>query len=457
MKRWFVSGRRMQILFLFYGTVFSLLLVFRLPPLMGADEPNHLRRANLLAQGSLVGKRMGAGATLSSGGTEETNLNDFEAIMAPMEFHPEVKVGEVDLAKARMLPWGDRQAYQPFENTAIYPPFFYLPAALGVFIGKTTHLSIMNSVTLARLANAMVCVACGFFGLEVARRGREILFTLLLLPMSVGLYSTVTQDGLLLTTAALACAWLVRAAAEGRPMTRREVWKTGIALALVGMGKPPYLLLSLLLPVVGTRPRKWGWFGAMGSLLTALTWHLAMAVTTQTPMKRAGIKLDPGKQVRFLFEHPLSTLGIVVSSLRHSGGEYYAQFIGVLGWLDTVLPKGYYVAAGVALALSGWLGFSLQKSGDRSRALLSCAVLALTAAAVFVALYVAYTPVGAAEVEGVQGRYFLPIAMFLPLLVVGQGQRVGKPWARKLGLGLLAALPAVSILVVERALTTRFY
>ena len=80
--------------------------------------------------------------------------------------------------------------------------------------------------------------------------------------------------------------------------------------------------------------------------------------------------------------------------------------------LDTRLPSFYY----------GWIAFWLlvalfiecllpaRSLSVRSRIMQMCFV-ATAAAGVFVALYVAYTPVGAPIVEGVQGRYF-----FVPAL-----------------------------------------
>jgi uncharacterized membrane protein len=302
----------------------------------------------------------------------------------------------------------------------------------------------------------VACIIVGYLALVLAEKARLYLFTVLLLPMSVALFSSVTQDGLLLVTAALACSLLVRGLSEGRPMTRTEVLGAAACLALVGTAKPPYILLSLLLLFVKSERPSWARLGALAAVAVGVFWQLLMAVLVETPLVRPGIKLDPSAQIAYLLHRPIAAAGIAVATLRHSGAEYASQFVGVLGWLDTVLPKPYYGVALLILIASAAVSWSVEpKSGRRGSAWMLL-ILILTGVGVFAALYIAYTPVGAPMVDGVQGRYFLPIALFLPLVLIGPRQMPGRPWLRWVTAGVLL-FPLVSTFVVERALTLRYY
>jgi uncharacterized membrane protein len=89
------------------------------------------------------------------------------------------------------------------------------------------------------------------------------------------------------------------------------------------------------------------------------------------------------------------------------------------------------------------------------------AAILLSTGAVFGAMYLIWSPVGGPVVDGVQGRYFLPIAAFLPLVALGERPSEGQAstvrrlqrWANV----LVLAFPLVSLLVVERAVVLRYY
>jgi uncharacterized membrane protein len=76
--------------------------------------------------------------------------------------------------------------------------------------------------------------------------------------------------------------------------------------------------------------------------------------------------------------------------------------------------------------------------------------------AIFGALYLSYTPVGAAQVDGVQGRYFLPVLLVLPLMLVS-AKAATPSRVRTLATAAVLLFPVVSLFLTERALTTRYY
>jgi uncharacterized membrane protein len=455
MKTWIEANRSLALAYCLFALVALVIVLLRLPAMMGADEPNHLRRANLLAEGNVVGRRVQVGQVLTSGGPEENTLVPVEQIYSPMEFHPEVKLSQVDVAKGASIKWGQNTSDQSFENTAIYPPFFYLPSGISILIGKLMGLTIVQTLSLARAGGALACIAVGFFALRLAGQSAAYLFTLLLLPMALVLGDTVTQDGLLLATSALASGLMTRSVMDQRSMTNAELWGAAICLALIGMAKPPYVLLSLLLLTTNVEKPGLKRVATVVALIGGLAWHALMAVLAQTPMRRDGVQLDSGAQIAFLLHHPAAIASVAFQTLRHGGAEFVAQFVGELGWLDTPLPKLYYLAALVALVVSAVLIWSVDWKAEKRRSLSSLIILGATKLAIFAALYIAYTPVGAMQVEGVQGRYFLPVAAFFPLALVGS-RTIEPSRMHKIVLGFLVAFPLVTLPVLYRTLALRY-
>lgn len=243
-------------------------------------------------------------------------------------------------------------------------------------------------------------------------------------------------------------------------MNIAETIGAAVCLSAVGMAKPPYVLLSLALLLVPTEKPKWRWFATAGAIGLAVAWHLFMALRVATPLIRPDVSVDPGVQMSFLVHHPGSLFTVAWNTMRHSGGEYGAQMVGVLGWLDTLLPKPYYVLAFVVLGVSALLTWS---TAGISRRRLPAALLLLlsTTVAIFGGFYIAYTKVGAGQVEGVQGRYLLPMVAMLPLAFAGsEPQEAGQGkhgWTYRVGTALILLFPIISMVVVEHALTARYY
>lgn len=74
----------------------------------------------------------------------------------------------------------------------------------------------------------------------------------------------------------------------------------------------------------------------------------------------------------------------------------------------------------------------------------------------FLLEYLTWTPVGQAWVVGVQGRYFLPVAMFLPFML--PAMRNGLPAGNaRLPRVALATFPIVSGVVTIVSVVRRYY
>jgi uncharacterized membrane protein len=144
------------------------------------------------------------------------------------------------------------------------------------------------------------------------------------------------------------------------------------------------------------------------SAADAGTWRLVELTGTAPEQFTVGWKLH------YLISHPDAFLRALWGWFaKTDAGEFGRQVIGVLGLFDTVLRPWLYPTIGILLVAAFVARLHLPM---RSR----CATAALLTAlgyafAVFLILYIVWTPVQADMVWGVQGRYFVPV---LPLIAV---------------------------------------
>ncbi len=431
-------GRWAPLAYLLIAVPVMLFVALAAPPFQGADEDNHFLRVIALSRGEVVGTRF---SDFSAGGFVNRTAVAAAHALDRLKFHPERHVTAAELLAVRGLRWRGAVGAADFGNTALYPPWFYGPAVVAVLIARAGRMPVVDGLLLARVLTGLAGAGVGALAIGMARRGRAIVFGGLALPMSLALLGSCSQDGLLIATAALAAALLGRG---------RHGW-AGLLLGLVVAARPPYAPLLLLLGL--------GWPGrralAVAVLAAALPllWIAFGAAPAEIALRPAdGVSI--AGQLRGLLAHPARVPGIAMRTLVQSGAGYWRELLGVLGWLDTPLAGAAYRIADAMLAAA--LAVQLAGPGEARPRWVGAAVgLVILAAmgAVFAAQYLSWTPVGAARVEGVQGRYLIPVLLFLGLALPGFGRL---SWARA-GWAWLYAAAAASWWFVPMAIMARYY
>lgn len=393
------------------------LMTLIMPPFQNPDEPAHFLRAEQISRGHPIGYRY---SEFKSGGEAEINIGAAFTPFSPIFGKREIKFTSGMLAQADAVHWSGELVEQNFPNTAVYPPFFYLPSATGILIGKAAGLSILDTLYLSRLLSGLCAMALGTAGILVADRAAPLLFAVLALPMGLSLMAAVSQDGPMIGLAALAAAICLRIVRNGVPPFRHAVAVLTLALTLIGMARPPYAALALLplaLPGVAPATR---WLSALTVLGLTVAWVCFATVMAQVALDRTNFMPDAALQVRLLLDNPYRIVSVALDTLSGRGNGYLNEFVGQLGWLDVGIPRWFHKVAWIVLA-AGLLGGLPQSSqiGGRQQNLLwtwiVAAALALggAVAGIFGIQYLTWTAPGDAMVDGVQGRYFLVAAMIL--------------------------------------------
>jgi len=445
--RHFAKGdARLVPAFILYALLASLLLALDMPPYGNADEVNHFLRADQISRLGLVGERFAEGR--NSGGLVAPGIEASALPFEPLKFHPERKATTAMYVEAGRAHWREPPVWTGFANTSIYPPFLYAPSVVAIWAGKGARLSVIHTLYLARLltglasclligAALLVCWRCGQTGAAL------LIFVLATLPMSLALQNACSQDGLMLGLAALAAALFAR---ERSGAGTGRLGGVAFCLALIAMARPPYLPLALAPLAV---PAPWRARLGAGAVIAAccLAWT-ALAASFAAIDTTAGHGANVRAQLTGLLD-PARDFELVVNTFRVHGGIYLRGFVAGLGWLDVDVPPALLAASYAALALAALA--ALRRPG-RAGALLAFLALA-SAGLIFLVQYLTWTAVGDPAVDGVQGRYFLPVA----LLLAGLGTTMRGGAFDRAAVGLALLYPVLSIGLAMRAIVIRYY
>lgn len=450
-------------------------LAFKIPPLQNPDEYAHYVRAEQLSRGKWGFSNFPEVIARGSGGDVPAGVVALNHLFSGIAGHYDQKVSEDQMAAGHLIKWGNEVVNLRFMVSYIYSPLFYIPSAVGILIGKAFDADVVNTLILARLVNAFFCIGIAALALAMARRGRYLLYTLLLFPMTQSLMAACTQDGLILSVGALVVALISRCRSDDQTAAAPG-WSGVVASLLLVpfvMSRAPYLLFSFLMMLCRPfRRRSLGflalpvaigvlWHALFSYALSKAYIHLGIAVTDQQNRHYASKFL-------YLTESPINAISILVETFRGMGVFYLESAVGVLGWLDVYLPDWYYILMGFVLlaAIVLLLGDSRASIWQPMRVPLRIldigvflVVVPGTVLGIMFSLYLVESPVGDMVVRGVQGRYFLPVIMALGLFLPGFS-RVRASMSGWKGRSLEAAvllMPCLSFFLTLQHVSSRYY
>jgi uncharacterized membrane protein len=288
-------------------------------------------------------------------------------------------------------------------NLSMYNAVGYLPAASGVWIAERMHLSPLAIFVAGRIATTTICGLLIALALRFANGSRALLVLIALTPMAVALRASYSGDALVLALSILLAAILL----SSRPRVAIAV----IAALLIVILKPPYLPVALLACFAIASKRARIAIAVSITIVAIATTILARGASEQT-LVRFDATVDASAQMQHVLQHPIDVAGVIVRDLTTKSWQYTREAIGVLGWLDVPLPRIVYWLFALALLMA-----ILVRRYELSRPFSPVAIaLFITPFVIALSIYVSWTPPRSDYVDGLQGRYVLPVLPFLALL-----------------------------------------
>jgi Predicted membrane protein (DUF2142) len=448
------------LLSLLFGIAFALLT----PPMWGQDEPAHFGRAYAVAHGQLLPEQVPSTGGVDYGGQVPATVQALAeyagANFAPPPPPPPQVADPGEYRRLASRPLDAPLVDRGFPNTSAYSPLPYVPSVIGLRLAEAAGGSVGSAILLMRLCDLVAYTAIVWAALWFLRRHavRWVVFVVALLPMTVYEASTVTADTLTNALAILLGALFVKAVFLRRDLTRTE---TGLLLAsavLLPLAKPLYVLLTLLLLVVPAERlalRRWRRPATVGGTVVGVlafgAWFAASSGVQQAMhhMRPDVATIAPGEQLRYVLTHLPQFVRTVLRTLARQGDVFVSQLFGHLGSTYVPVPLSAVLCCLVAALLAA--GLAERLSATRRQVAAAAALVVLTAAAVFVVEYLDWSPVGAPVIEGVQGRYFLPLVVVAEAVVLQVVPlRLHVPTER-IRLGVTASIVALMALGLARS------
>ncbi|MBR3893808.1 MAG: DUF2142 domain-containing protein [Clostridia bacterium] len=419
------SAQKLANLFLCLALLVGFLLIFLEPPFVCPDENAHFMNICRISHGGLFAD-VNDGVSGSYMTVEEfVFLRDYG--------------GRYNGAEAERFDWktssalssiepSEEMIFVPSHLSEINPTSYVLPAVLIMilrFFGIV--LNGYNTLLIAKLFNLVFYALV--IRLAILKTGalRNTMFLLALMPMSIFQGASTSYDAYLISCSFLLFAYVTKILLESDDyrITRGDLIAVAFSSVFIVNCKiayAPLLLILLAIPI-----KKFGslnrYFACIGIVVGAvgLCYLIPTIVNGINTKDVVRVVKDEVIQHQELFYADVTVFpNVVISTIKHFGPYWMESFFGILGWLDTRFPLAFVLLFFLISTLSAITEVSELKGIRWNTRLLSAGgVLIFLLGSIYV-MYVTWTPdltgiVGGVLAYGCQGRYFIPVALFVVL------------------------------------------
>ncbi len=412
--------------------LFGLLVLFLTPPIQSADEDSHFIRAVMVSRLDLSLHREG----------EVVGQQVPKSLVNYVESHRSL-VSDPDMRYSYARWYQESFAAAQTDTSILHrysgqslSPLYYMPQVIGVWVGRAVYaltpadvpFSWSSQLYFARLGNLVFYVSCFLWAIKTALRFRHLLAFLAVTPMALSLAASASYDVFVVCTAVCFLAKCVQLWDQPR-----WGWRDLAVLALLSffLGHNKVVYAPLLLVLLAAAPSL-GWRQIVPISMACGGLALAGAAVSSVLF---GLPANPAleqavdAQAAYVLANLPQMPGLILTSIVDQRQYLFTSTLGSLGWLNANFPAAVLVlwgAIGVFAATADGLG-----SAPLQRAVLTgvlmLAAAAISAALLFVAMYISWTSVttgvGVPKIDSVQGRYLLPI---LPFFLGGGALVLGK-------------------------------
>jgi len=374
-----------------WALVLGLIYVVVTPPGRVPDEAGHFWHAQAVARGHFAPAHRHA-----------VDLVPLPAGMMTLFWVMRAEGHKLTAADFRLAASIPHEPHNPHATPTFpsqYTPLAYVPQTVVALLARATGMTPFRELYLGRIVNLLAALALIAAAMRFAPRYATLFLATALLPMTLYELASWSADAPAIGLGILFCAFML----EPPEPTPRMMAIVAATALLLSLSKPAYFLVALL-TLFRPAPRR----SAIAAVAaSAVGVPIAMAYANYAWYNaRPGFSVDPDAQFRCIAGAPLHFARLIAGDVRANGVSYVDELIGRFGWLDVHLPKGI-VWLEVALLVA--VGLTAAPALDLRRRVAAFAIMIATVIGIIASQYLTWTAVCGDYIDGVQGRYILPI------------------------------------------------
>lgn len=307
-----------------------------------------------------------------------------------------------------------------------YTKFAYLPSAICLKLGKLVNLPFSVLFKFGKLGNLLFYSFMMFFSIKTITKGKTFLAFLALIPTNIWLASNYSLDPIIFSSIALGISMFIHELTnKSKILSEKHMILFIVAMIFGILPKAiyaPLILLPVLLPhekFINKKHEKKFKIGIVMIFIVLMSSFVLPAILS--PSQAGDVRVQATSQIgqiKNILSYPIGYINVF---LNNAGLQFFSKLfapetISNFGYLGTTNNLTYYLSFIILIILSV-IEFGKKKINIncklRSFFVIICFVII---GLIWTALYLDYTAVGSLEMQGVQGRYFIPLLILLPFI-----------------------------------------
>lgn len=408
---YYKKDMKIENIFLMIVSFVAILFMITMPTFKNHDEYYHWLKAYEVSTGHLMTPiKDGVQGSLMPGGTSEI-------------FAYGTKFGYKNIPdKLKIHLDKENEGILNPDTAAVYSFVPYIPQATGIFIGRLITDNAYLVTYAGRIVNMLVAIFMLYLAIKIMPFGKKMLLIPAMIPIAMEGFTSLSPDAMTISMSFLYIAYIFKLAFVKNDKVELKqkiiLLIMSIVIALCKIVYLPLVGLILIIPKdkfknANNKNKIFDFCIIAGiAAIVNLTW-LAIAGRYLSNFSGADSKL----QVLYVLQNPIKYLQNLLYTMNFKGSDYLLTLFGRdLGWeefvkLYAIVPYLFIVLYVFTAITDDELKGKFKKYQLIWITLIVLAVIVL----IFTSLYVQWTPVGGGMIQGVQGRYFLPI---LPLVMI---------------------------------------
>lgn len=309
-------------------------------------------------------------------------------------------------------------------------PQLKIPAALGITFGRCLGLGSYAVFYIGRLFNMAFFIVLVYFASKMMPFGKNILRVVALLPMTLHLCASYSYDAEVMGFAFLLIALCLRAIYEEGPIGRKMRAGIFVLAFLLAPCKVVYSVIALsilLIPTARFSSKQDAILfkaGVLGIVFLSICLFKATEIISISGVgtESSFIQRADGEgyyySLDIIWKEPLQFLALLARTSVEKASFYFSSMIGEeLAWFQADLRTSLFLT----FTFFGMLLISTlptpndERTANPSHRLLFLVLAALSWLGIMLSMLFGWTFNTSPVIEGVQGRYLLPL---LPLLLL---------------------------------------
>ena len=348
------------------------------------------------------------------------------------------------------------------------PSVYFLPAT-GITVARIMGLNSIYLVLFGRMANLILFILFGTLGIYFLPKFKEFIFLVSLLPTTIELAASYSYDAVMISSMIFFVSYVFFLAHEKKEFDIKDLVIVSLIAGLVLPCKMVYFPMLLLLfsiplykfkfrgKVDGKIKKENIAFFLTSAVVVLLSWVFAMylvnrstvvgySTSNTSSLEWAG---EESYTIGYLLHNKLKAVKLFYNTLLLQLEYYHKTMFGAyLGHADDVVGIPYvgFLVLNIGMIFSVF-GEAKEKQLLVKERVLTGISIFFVIFLVLLSMLIAWTPISSEFIEGVSGRYFIPV--LLPLLMICRNNKIAiKDETKRNIIFLFILINAISLLKI---------